>query len=286
MKDHFLWSVRREFWESRFLYVVPLVAAALVLIGFLFNVRNLPQSVRALSVLDPAKQVVAVVTPYGLAASVILFSGIIVAVFYCLDALSSERRDRSILFWKSMPVSDLTTVLSKASIPLAVLPLLTFAIAFVAQAIMLSLSSAVLLGNGLNPATQWMRLPFFQMSLAMLYGLIVHALWYAPIYAWLLAVSAWARRWPFLWAVLPILAILVVERMVLGTSWFASLLRYRLFGAMVEAFGVDAMRSPITQLAQLEPLRFLSSPGLWGGLAFAAILLFATVRLRRYREPM
>src|SRR5207245_2315921 len=104
----------------------------------------------------------------------------------CLDALHGERRDRSILFWKSLPVSDLTTVLSKASIPLVVLPLLTFTITVAMQLIMLLLSSAVLLGSGLNVATLWTQLSFVQMSLLLLYHLMtVHALWPAPIYGWL-----------------------------------------------------------------------------------------------------
>ncbi len=64
--------------------------------------------------------------PYTFAAGCIMATAFIVGVFYCLDALHGERRDRSILFWKSLPVSDLTTVLSKASIPLVVLPLLSF----------------------------------------------------------------------------------------------------------------------------------------------------------------
>ena len=152
----------------------------------------------------------------------------IVGMFYCLDALHGERRDRSILFWKSLPVSDLTTVLSKASIPLVVLPLLTFAITVATQLIMLLLSSAVLLGSGLSVATLWTQLSLFQMSLMLLYHLVtVHALWYAPIYGWLLLVSAWARRAPFLWAALPLLAIGVVEKIAFNTSHFAAMLGYR-----------------------------------------------------------
>ena len=93
-------------------------------------------------------------------------------MFYCLDALHGERRDRSILFWKSLPVSDLTTVLSKASIPLVILPLLTFAITVATQLIMLLLSSAVLLASGLSVATLWTQLSLFQMSLMLLYHLV------------------------------------------------------------------------------------------------------------------
>ncbi len=127
-----------------------------------------------------------------------MLTTLLVGVFYCLDALHGERRDRSILFWKSLPVSDLTTVLSKASIPLVVLPLLTFAITVAMQWIMLLLSSAVLLGSGLSVATLWTQLSFVQMSLVLLYHLLtVHSLWYAPFYGWLLLVSGWARRAPF-----------------------------------------------------------------------------------------
>ena len=96
---------------------------------------------------------------------------------------------------------------------------------------MLLLSSAVLLGSGLSVATLWTQLSLFQMSLMLLYHLVtVHALWYAPIYGWLLLVSGWARRAPFLWAVLPPLAIGVVEKIAFNTSHFAAMLGYRISG--------------------------------------------------------
>jgi len=120
----------------------------------------------------------------------------------------------------------------------------------------------------------------------MLYGLTVHALWFAPIYSWLLLVSAWARRVPFLWAALPFFAIYVVERLAFGRSSFAALLKYRVIGAMTEAFSLNASKGPITRIWQLTPLKFLSSSGLWLGLIFAALFLAAAVRLRRNREPI
>ncbi|HYT06542.1 MAG TPA: hypothetical protein VEL77_02740, partial [Rugosimonospora sp.] len=197
-----------------------------------------------------------------------------------------ERRDRSILFWKSLPVSDLTTVLSKASIPLVVLPLLTFTITVAMQLIMLLLSSAVLLGSGLNVATLWTQLSFVQMSLLLLYHLVtVHALWPAPIYAWLLLVSGWARRAAFLWAVLPLLAIGVFEKIVFHTSHFAAMLGNRLSGGGAEAFTVPGT-FPMDPMTHLTPGNFLSSPDLWIGLAIAAAFLAAAVRLRRYQGPI
>jgi ABC-2 type transport system permease protein len=278
------WSVRRELWENRSIYIAPLAVAAVVLLGFLISATNLSERRRALLLLDPAQQQAVIEKPYDIAAMLMIATAFIVGVFYCLDALHGERRDRSILFWKSLPVSDLTTVLSKASIPVVILPLLVFTITIGTQLIMLLLSTAVVLMNGLSPTT-WTQLPMFQMSLVLLYGLIALALWHAPIYGWLLLVSGWARRATFLWAVLTPLAICVFERIAFGTSHFASLLQDRLFGFAAQAFDFSA-HGTIGSLTQLTPLRFLSMPGLWIGLAFAAAFLAAAVRLRRYREPI
>jgi len=203
-----------------------------------------------------------------------------------VDALYSERRDRSILFWKSLPVSDLTTVLSKASIPLVVLPLIAFALSLAVQ-VALVLITAVLPVRGVGAGSLGTRPPLFEMWLVMLYGLTVHALWHAPLYGWLLLVSGWARRTPFLWAVLPPLALGVVERMAFQTTHFGSLMRYRVMGAMKEAFVLEpGNKGHITRLTQLDPLGFLGAPGLWIGLVAAAAFLAAATRLRRYREPI
>src|SRR5207247_4279204 len=93
--------------------------------------------------------------PYDMAALFIMAISFLVAVFYCIDALYGERRDRSILFWKSLPVSDGTTVLSKMSIPVVVVPLVTFAITVATHIAMLVLSSAILLGSGTRSAALW-----------------------------------------------------------------------------------------------------------------------------------
>ena len=68
--------------------------------------------------LDAQSRQQTIEAPYDMAAGLLMLDLLIVGVFYCLDALHGERRDRSMLFWKSLPVSDLTTVLAKASIPL------------------------------------------------------------------------------------------------------------------------------------------------------------------------
>jgi ABC-2 type transport system permease protein len=281
------WSVWRELWENHSILIAPLIVAAFQVIGFAISTIGLAERRRAVLLLDPAHQRAAIEQPYDLAAMMMIFTVFIVGVFYCLDALHGERRDRSILFWKSLPVSDLTTILSKAAIPLVVLPLLAFAITVCVQLIMLLETSLVLIFHGVSPATTWAHFPLFQNWLVLLYGLVAIALWHAPIYGWLLLVSGWARRATFLWAVLPLIAIGVLEKIAFNTSHFASMVKDRLMGFAPDAFDFNPHHSiAIDSLAQLTPGRYLSSPGLWIGLAFAAAFLAAAVRLRRYRGPI
>jgi ABC-2 type transport system permease protein len=282
----FLWSVRRELWETRQIYFAPLIVAALVLLGFLISAVRLVDKIRDVLLLDPTKQAAALDKLYGFAAIPIILTSVIVAVFYCLDALHGERRDRSILFWKSLPVSDITTVLAKVTIPLAVLPLVAFVVAVVMQFLMLLLSSMILLANSVGPEILWTQWSILSQSLVLLYGLVTLALWYAPIYGWMLLISGWARRAPFLWAVLPPIVIQIFEKIAFGTSYFGALMKYRVQGSFKEAFVVEDPHLVSVDLAHLDPVRFLSSTGLWTGLAFAAACVAAAIWLRRYREPL
>ncbi len=269
------WSMRRELWEYPSIYIAPLAVAAVSLLGFLIALM-----------VSPAHRHEPLDMPYELAAGLIMGTASVLGIFYSLDALYGERRDRSILFWKSLPVSDLTTVLSKFAIPLIILPLLSFAIAVVTQFVMLLLSSAVLLGSGLSVGTLGARMSFFHMSLMLLYHILtVHGLWYAPIYGWLLLVSAWAPRAPFIWAFLPPFVIWGVEKIAFRTSHFLGMLQYRLTGP--EPYSTTARSGNLMEMiSALTPAQFFSTPGLWVGLAVAAIFLATAVRLRRYREPV
>jgi ABC-2 type transport system permease protein len=283
----FYWSVWRELWENRSIYIAPLIVAAVQVFGFAISTIGLAERRRAVLLLEPARQRAAIEQPYDIAAMMMIFTVFIVGVFYCLDALHGERRDRSILFWKSLPVSDLTTVFSKSIIPLAVLPMIAFALTVCVQLIMVLMTSANLLMHGMSPATTWAHFPVFQGWLVLLYGLVAIALWHAPIYGWLLLVSGWARRATFLWAVLPFIVIQIFEKITFGTSYCGSMLKHRLMGFAPHAFGFHGEGHPtIDSLSQLTPGTYLSSLGLWLGLAFAAVFLAAAIRLRRYRGPI
>jgi ABC-2 type transport system permease protein len=251
----------------------------------------MPHTMREMATLKAPDTLIGLAMPYTHAALFVGLVAFLVGIFYSLEALHGERRDHTIRFWKSLPVSDLTTVLSKASIPLVVLPLVAFAVTVALQQIMRLLSIAVLAANGGSVATLWTRLPLSEMELVTVYGGLVLTLWHAPIYCWFLLVSGWARRATFLWAVLPWVAIAVLENIAFHTSHLGSLLQNRLFGFGAAAFDLkDKNGVPIDThfipLAQLAPGRFLSSPSLWLGLVFAAACLIAAVRLRRYQEPI
>jgi ABC-2 type transport system permease protein len=279
----FYWSVRRELWENRSLYMAPLIAAAVVLFGFTLSALHPRNFHFGAMALDPAKRDALAVLPYYIGAMVIIVTGVIVGAFYCLGALHNERRDRSILFWKSLPVSDLVTVASKAFVPLVILPAVVCVVAVVLQLIMLALNCAGLLLHGVvdTPATQ---IPLFDIWGVLVYGVFALALWYAPIWGWLLLISGFARRAPFLWAVLPPLALSVIEGLAFGTSYVSDLIKYRM-GGFDQAFTVHAAGKYMIGQPQIDAVRFLSTPGLWTGLAVAAAFLAAAVWQRRYREP-
>src|SRR3954465_8757648 len=258
----FYWSVRRELWDNPSIYVAPLIAAGVVLFGCLITAYRLPQMRRAALLLEDIRQRAAIEAPYDIAAVMIMFTAFIVAVFYSLDALHGERRDRSILFWKSMPVSDRVTVLSKAFVPVVILPLLTFVVIQITQLIMLLIWSAALAPSGLA-GTTFALLPIFRLSEILFYGLITSALWEAPVYAWLLLVGAYARRATFLWAVLPWLALGAIEKIVVGTSYVADTLNRRITGGFEQGFEIvhfaRGTHAPVVdRLVHLDPLKFLS----------------------------
>jgi ABC-2 type transport system permease protein len=276
----FYWSIRRELWEYRSIYLAPLAVAGVSIFGFLIATLG-----RALSMSNLDKRLAVLEQPYEFAAALPMLAAMVIGAYYCLDAFSSERRDRSILFWKSLPVSDRTTILAKATVLFAVLPLITCAMIVAVEVIMVTLSSVVVLASGLSVATFWAHTAPFDTLRGLLYHTItVHVLWHAPFYAWLLLVSSWARRAAILWATLPPLAIGIFERIAFHTTYFVNWLMYRVAGGPdAIPMGSDHSMGVMTHFTLI---RFLLTPGLWLGLGFTALCLATAVRLRHYREPI
>jgi ABC-2 type transport system permease protein len=279
------WSLRRELWEHRAVYFAPLLIVGIALVAMLFHMRRVVPNIRMLESMEPAKQAASALLPFGITASAVLATSWIVAVYYCIECLHSERRDRSILFWKSMPVSDSETVASKAIMALVVIPLVGLVIALGLQAALLGMVAVALAMAGVDFAALWKPLPVGTTLAALPYGVATQAVWFAPSFAYLMLVSAWSKRAPFLWAALPLFAGMALERLAFGTSYVTSFLRDRVTGGLRYAFENDATKQAVTEMSQLTPGVFFTAPAVWIGLVAAAAMLYCAVVVRRHREP-
>jgi ABC-2 type transport system permease protein len=304
--QNYLWLIKRELWEhrSRFL-ITPLVVAAVILLSVFYGLIKLhggtfhidDEGVK-LSNLDSPN---GMMSPTGVNFAVYLLFSMpflivmfFVVSYYALDALYADRRDRSILFWKSLPLSDVETVVSKLAVATLIAPAIALVISIATQLIAFGAISVALAAHGHDFTRLWAAAPVFQNIVVVFYALIVMALWYLPIWAWCLLASAWARRAVFLWATVPIAALWFLEYETLGTGYVREFLRTRLFGMIPHAVNVSPEMlergrwhpiNPVVHLSDfLTPGAFLSNPDLWIGVAIAGLLVAATVWVRRYRE--
>lgn len=299
----FYWSVKRELWENRSLFIAPLVAGGLgvlALFGMILRMAN-SEYLETFAMLPPATQGQIATLAYGILTYGISAVMGIAVFFYLLDALQGERKDRSVLFWKSMPVSDTTTLLSKVFTALLISGAIVVAVAIATMIVVLLLATAILSIAGANPAGLWGG-ELLQLTVVTVYWQIALALWYAPLAGWLLLVSAWAKRVAILWAVLTPVALLVFERVAIGTGYVQRMLNARLDDPVLVYFlrsqrgasitvddaGFDArgFKLPIRVLDGVDPIGFLSNPWLWVGLVVAAGFVAGAIWMRRYREPL
>ena len=300
------WSIRREIWENRSLYIAPVATALVFLFACLIAVAHV--GVHFFEVdLDgatgaPTGHLINAMT--SITCMVFAVSAI-VGFFYSLDSLYGERRDRSILFWKSLPVSDLITVIAKILVPLVLLPALAFVVIVVAQFLIMLLGSAVLAAHGQSVGDMWSTASIVKSWLVLLYTIVAWSMWYAPLVGWLLLVSAWAQRLAILWAILLPMALSVVEAIGLGSSHLGTVLIQRVAGMLAFAFdikfeqvnaffGAPQSSAPPEWASSFhglfgltpDPLRFVAAPALWLGLIVAVVLFAGAIRLRRSREAL
>jgi ABC-2 type transport system permease protein len=277
------WSLRRELWEHPSVWMAPLTVAGLALVGFVIGTLGLPQNMHASGRLSAdARTEMLIAIPYVFVAFAVVLTGLVVAVFYAMSALHNERRDRSVLFWKSLPVSDITTVVSKAAVPMVILPVVTMVVILASHILMLAWSAVLVAARGDDLATWWSHAPVLKLWPMLLGGLPFIAAWYAPLYGWLIMVSAWARRAPFLWAVAPPLALGLVEALALSTTTVWRWLGLRLTGAFAGAFGG---MSHGRHMGAMDNVGW-ASPETWIGLVLAAAFFAAAIWLRRSRDPI
>ncbi|HEX7009542.1 MAG TPA: hypothetical protein VF184_06140, partial [Phycisphaeraceae bacterium] len=212
-----------------------------------------------------------------------------------LDCLYADRRDRSVLFWRSLPVSDLRTVLSKLATAVFATVGIVLGLSVIHELLLLVVA---LIGGGVLGVHIWVVLlhPWAIVSgwLVLAYGLLAQSLWLLPVYAWIMLASAWARKAPFLWAVLPLAGVIIAEGWLFHSAYFARGVFKHLVSWVPLAFNfkplVDAGDPDISM--GLQPVtfesvfRFLSSGELWLGFAVTAAFVAAAVWLRKNRTEI
>ena len=297
-----LMLIRREYWENRALWIAPLIVAGIILISaafggihtgdkgsFSFGTSDGPSEaeIAALAGSLNKREMIYGTTIMAFTAFQLVVLGFVV-FFYLLDSLLSERKDRSILFWKSLPVSDSQVVGSKALVALVTTPIYVLLVSAATQLVFAIVWWLRMRGGPLADllmpfdASVWAQVQAGTWILA-----FVTILWYLPIAGYLLLVSVWARRNAFLWAVLPIVGILLAEGLLMRSHRFADFLGRR-FSGVFQIMGFEHETIPddgsALALFAKHAAAVLSNWETWIGVAVAAAAFFAVVRIRRYRD--
>ena len=283
------WLVRREFWENRAIWIVPAVIGAALVLGALFGRVDV-------------EDIVAPVAGHAVGGTVLFAFGVLFFIvmgiyssWYLLDCLHADRKDRSVLFWKSLPISDMQTVLTKLFVGAIGIPLVYFVAADITSLLMafvISVRVRSIIGSALWHPDLWL-----QLQLLWLYVIVTCAIWYLPLAGWLLVVSAWAKRALILWATLPPLALYLCERWFLGSHFIGRVLVDRTAGYVPHAFqdftnhtgwetttvGHDTIRTPANVWQMINPVDFFSSLDTWVGAVVGAALIYAAIQLRMRR---
>ena len=309
--NNMLWLVRREVWENRSLWIAPLIVACVILVVAMFggihagdggdfsmgwqtdNSIDLSEQHReefrkAMAEEPEHRQLIYAITLSTFTA-ILLFTTMIVLFFYLLDSLLAERKDRSILFWKSLPVSDTEVVLSKLLTAAVVVPLFVLVVSSVLQVLFALVWSVrfndTILGDALMA---WDGPTWLKLQASYLLTIVTAIVWYLPLITYLLLVSVWARRNAFLWAVLPPVAILAIEALIHQSNYFGEFLGHRFIGVFelierkigsVHGSGMIGVGDVLGAISGV-----FTSPETWYGVLAAAGMIFVTIRIRRLRD--
>jgi ABC-2 type transport system permease protein len=312
--------IRREFWENRSLWIAPLVWVGIILVMVLWGVfvslrhedANLMldaqtvEEIRNMSDADREKMRHAMALPeegkqtafaFSYLAIAWFISGFvsIVVFFYLIDCLYQERRDRSILFWKSMPVSDTQVVLSKLAVALGVVPIGVLLLAAATQLFLFIVLWLRFHGTVIGEIMpDWSFVSWFRAQIIALGVMAGGVMWYAPIAGYLLLVSVWARRNVFLWAVLPPVSLVALEGFFFHSTNVVEFIGRRFSGYITEmnldsnAFkdqvGHEQMPSIDKVFSALDLSGMFMSAEAWAGIAATAAMVFVIIRIRRYRD--
>lgn len=227
---------------------------------------------------------------YGYSTSFTLVL-VIISIVYLLGSLYDDRKDKSILFWKSLPVSDLTTVMSKLATVIFVIPAIYVAATTISFIIIMIIASVItLIAGGSVWESIWHPAPIFSAPIQLYITYVIQSLWAAPFIGWLLLVSSWTKRKPIIVAFVPIGVITFMEAYNNRTSVFIDAVRERAVG-WVAPIDFDTGRHlgdgnliSAQEVIYGKAHTLVSLPDFWYGLAIAGIMVAGAIYIRRYRD--
>lgn len=298
--------IRRELWEHRAIFVVPIVIGLIQALGSVVGQVTVSTADQAVDIailgvanLGDNERAAAINVLMAGLSLLFVMAMVVLMTFYSLDALYAERKDKSILFWRSLPVTDAETVVSKLLIAALVIPLITLAVIAATHLVVLIISSFWVGFRGANAwHLIWQSAPFFDNWMATLIVLLSLSIWILPFVGWFLFVSAFTKRSPFLIAFMPFLLIPMLEKIFFGSWVFGEMLLERSpFSAPIfegingtgflfddEAEMLSAAKAGVGFLSLVDLPKFLSSISVWFGIAVCGIFSFAAIYVRRYRD--
>jgi ABC-2 type transport system permease protein len=247
-----------------------------------------------LSEKDPAEASAAVALGYWAMTALPWVAFPFVVFFSLLGTLYEERRDRSILFWKSMPTADWQEVAAKLFVPIIVAPVIYLVVTIVAQIVVALFLSVVMLFQGGSLLVLWPLGWMIEMWVVSLANYYIWALWALPLLAWIALVSSYASRMPFLWAILAPAILIAVERIFFDTHRIGSWIGMRLGGwvdGAMEEYGQSLPRDmdgPRDVLQAIIGTPFFdtliysfASLHFWSGVVIAGGFVYATIEMRK-----
>ncbi len=303
MINHQLALMKREVWEHRSIYVTPAAIASIVTLGVMAMLvfasgfaAELDMAIFGAQNIAGESERKAVLTGFFLGTSWIFIIALaILTVFYCLDSLYAERKDKSILFWRSLPITDAETVISKLLTAIFVLPVATV-IGIVATHLvnLVVVSLWVSMKGGDGGALIWGSVALFDNWMAAFIIVIACGIWMSPFIGWFLLVSAYTKRSPLLMAFMPLIIIGLLEGIVLRSHVFAENVLGRGDGiplfrkANIEQFFEDEQwrlaENATSLLTHLDVVQFITSPATWAGIAVCGLLCTGAIYVRRFRD--
>ncbi len=303
MINHYMALIKREFWEHRSIWVTPTAIASIIMLGTLTALMFVGDFSKELNLAFFSAQNIAgdverkaLLTGLFVGSSPLFLLGLaILVVFYSLDSLYAERKDKSILFWRSLPVTDAETVVSKLLTALILIPAITIGAIIVTHIVNLIVVSLwVSMKGGDAGMLIWGSVSLFDNWLAAIIAIYCMGIWMSPFLGWFLFVSAYTKRAPLLMAFMPLVLIPLIEGIFLRSAHFAEAVWGRsalipLFsGVDIEAIFDEDRRhlneEMISLLSTIDLGRFITSIDTWIGIIVCGLLTTATIYVRRFRD--